>query len=238
MPGKTAFLIIITLSLRTSLFAQTSLGVEGGLSYNTYHTNIVNRAATSLAGGSGGNAAVVIRNRIHSWLYFIAAPGLVQKGYSMNRTDSLSGEYDQHTNTYLQLPIGISLAHSLGRLRIGIDAGLYAGYWLYGRVKGNTADVFGSVGNNNTQQFPLSAYDAGYSFDSRRDNRWEDGWWLGPEALFRLSNAWWLTAGARYFEAMTSAVKAPTNLIPAYNRTWVFTIGTTLAIPHPKSHRL
>ena len=70
---------------------------------------------TLLAGEAGGSAAVPIRYRVRSWLYIVAAPGLVQKGYSMNRTDSLSGEYDQRTNAYLQLPIGVSFSHGWGR---------------------------------------------------------------------------------------------------------------------------
>jgi hypothetical protein len=237
MPVKTALLAIIILSLKTSLFAQTSLGVEGGLSYNSYHTNISNRAATSLAGEAGGSVAVPIRYRVRSWLYVVAAPGLVQKGYSMNRTDSLNGVYDQHNNTYVQLPIGVSLVHSWGRMRVGLEAGGFVGYWLFGHVKGNTADIFGSTGNNNVQQFTLTAYDAAYSFDSRRDRRLEAGWWLGPEALYRLTDTWSLTAAAHYYGALTSAVKTPESPIPAYNRTWIFSIGGAWSLPQPKSRR-
>lgn len=238
MPGKTTLLIIILLLLETSLFAQTSLGVEGDLSYNSYHTNISNRVATSLAGEAGFGVAIPFRYRVCSWLYVTAAPGVAHKGYSMNRTDSLDGEYDQHDNTYVQLPVGVSLVHHWDRLRIGLDVGMYAGYWLYGRVKGYTADVFGSAATNNMQLFALSPYSAAYSFDSRRDNRWEEGWWLGPVLLYRLTSSWWLTGGARYFEALSSSVKAPENPIPAYNRTWIFSIGGAWSLPQSKSRRL
>jgi hypothetical protein len=115
MPGKTIFLALIILSLKTSLFAQTTLGVEGGLSYNSYHTNISNRAATDLSGHAGYNLSLSLRYKILPWLYAIAAPGLVQKGYSMNRTDSLSGEYDEHINTYLQLPVGVGAVYERQR---------------------------------------------------------------------------------------------------------------------------
>lgn len=223
--------------LTASLFAQSSLGVEGGLSYNSYHTNISNRAATSLVGKAGGSVALSLRYRVLSWLYVVAVPGLVQKGYSMNRTDSLNGEYDQHINSYLQLPIGVSLSHDWRRLRIGLDAGLFAGYWLYGRVKGSTADVFGNAGSNNSQQFMLTPYDVAYSFDSRRDNRWEEGWWLGPALQYRLRGSWWLTAGATYFYALSSQVKAPVSSIPGYNRTGAFSVGAAWSIPDSKSHR-
>ena len=230
--------VVVVVLFKTSLFAQASLGVEGGLSYNSYHTNIANRAATSLAGEAGGSVAIDYRYRVRSWLYIIARPGLTQKGYSLNRTDSLNGEYDQHTNTYLQLPVGISLSHDWRRLRIGLDMGLYAGYWLYGRVKGNTADVFGNAGSNNSQQFMLTPYDAAYSFDSRRDNRWEEGWWIGPGLQYKLRGSWSLPAGASYYQALTRQEKAPVNPIPAYNRTWVFSIGGAWSLPQSKTHRL
>jgi hypothetical protein len=237
MDKKTVFLALFFLSLTASLFAQTSVGVEGGLSDNSYHTNIANRAATRLASKPGLSIAVPLRYRICPWLYAIAVPGLVQKSYSMNRTDSLSGEYDQHTNLYLQLPIGVGLVRECGRLRVGLELGVYAGYWLSGRVKGNTADIFGSTGANNSEQFQLTAYHASYSFNAQRDKRLEEGWWVGPALQYRLTDTWALTAGARYYGALTSQGKAPVNPIPAYNRTWIFSAGVTLSLPKPISRK-
>ena len=235
MSGKLIFPVLFFLSLSASLFAQTSVGLEGGLSDNSYHTNIANRAATRLASKPGLSIAIPLRYRIRTWLYAIAVPGLVQQGYSMNRTDSLSGEYDQHTNLYLQLPIGIGIAHEWGRLRVGLELGLYAGYWLSGRVKGNTAEIFGSVGANNSEQFQLTVYNAPYSFNAQRDKRWEEGWWTGPALQYRLTDTWGLTAGARYYGALTSQEKAPVNPIPAYNRTWIFSAGATWSLAKPIS---
>lgn len=237
MPGKTAFLGTFLLLIKTSLFAQVSLGVEGGLSYNVYRTDITNRAATSLAGQAGGSIAVAIHYRILSWLDLVAAPNFVQKGYSMNRTDSLAGEYDRHSNVYLQLPIGVSLIHDWARLRVGLDLGVYTGYWASGRVKGSTADIFGSTAANGSEQFPLTGYNQVYSFNAQRDNRWEEGWWTGLALYYRLTGAWWLTAGARYYEALTSQEKAPVNAVPAYNETWIFSIGGAWSLPQTKSRR-
>lgn len=237
MHKRVIFSILFFLSLTASLFAQTSVGLEGGLSYNSYHTNIANRSATTLASEAGFSIAIPFRYRVCSWLYVIAAPGLIQKGYSMNRTDSLSGIYDEHNNLYLQLPIGISLVHEWGRLRVGLDLGVYAGYWLSGRVKGSTADIFGSMGANGSEQFQLIGYNETYSFNSHRDNRWEEGWWTGLELHYRLTGDWWLTAGARYFGALTSQEKTPISPIPAYNQTRIFFIGGAWSLPKAKSSR-
>ena len=238
MNSKPVLLAILSLSFVTSLLAQTTVGVEGGFSYNSYHTNIANRAATDLTRGAGFSIALPFRYRVYPWLSIIAAPGLVQKSYSMNRTDSLSGEYDEHINTYFQLPIGVSLTHDWRRFRIALDLGGYAGYWLYGRQKGRTADIFGNSGSNSSEQFTLSSYDQPYSFNTRRDNRWEAGWWLGPTLQYRLTDAWWLTAGTHYYQSLSSQEKASVSPIPAYNRTWIFCMGGAWSIPKPKSRRL
>jgi len=146
----------------------------------------------------------------------------------------LSGEYDQHSNTYFQLPIGVGYEHEWGRLRIDLDLGVYAGYWLYGRVKGSTADIFGGTSSGSSQQFPLTGYDKRYVFNSQRDRRWEEGWWIAPGLQYRLHDRWWLSAGARYFQSLSSQNKAPVSSIPAYNRTWVFYVGGAWSLPRSK----
>ena len=234
---KPPIFLAVLLLLTNALFAQFGIGLEGGLSDDSYHTNIANRYATSLASKAGLSIAVPVRYRVRSWLCVIAAPNLVQKGYSMDRTDSLSGEYDQHTNLYLQLPIGVGLEHRWGRLRVGLELGVYAGYWVSGRVKGNTAEIFGNAGANNSEQFQLTGYNASYSFNAQRDKRWEEGWWTGPALQYRLTDTWGLTAGARYYGALTSQDKAPISAIPAYNRTWIFSFGAAWSLSHAKSRR-
>jgi hypothetical protein len=229
---KALVLIPLFISLTVSLFAQTSVGVEGGLSYNSYRTNISNRSTIALEDKTGFGIASPIRYRIWSWLYGMATPCLIQKGYSFVRTDSLSGIYDQHTNLYLQLPVGIGLAHEWGRLSAGLDLGAYAGYWLYGRVKGATADIFGTTGTAGSEQFKLIGYNQSYSFNTQRDNRWEEGWWTGLDIRYRLTENFWLTAGLTYYEALSSQEKASINSTPAYNQTWLLSIGGSWTIPH------
>jgi Outer membrane protein beta-barrel domain len=238
---KPPILLAVLLLLANALFAQISVGVEGGLSYNSYRTNIVNRSATALANKAGFGFALPLRYKVYSWLYVVCTPSLVQKGYSMNRIDSLSGEYDQHNNTYVQLPIGLGVLHEWGRWRAGLGLGMYAGYWLYGRVKGNTADIFGNANGDGgslqpSEQFLLSGYDQRYSFNTARDVRWEEGWWVGPELQYRIRRCWWLTAAAHYYQSLTSQEKAAVSPIPAYNRTWIFSVGGVRALPKPKSH--
>ena len=230
MNSRRIQIFFFTVLIKASLFAQTSVGVEGGLSYNTYHTNIANRSSTELTGLSGFNLDLPFRYKVYPWLYITTAPGIVQKGYSMDRTDSLYGEYDRHINTFLQLPVGVSLQYEWRRLRGTLDPGFYAGYWLSGRVKGAIADIFGVSENTNsagqtTQQFRLRPYDDPYSFLSQRDNRWQFGWVPGLGLQYHLTGRYWLTASSRYHQSITSQEKASVSPIPAYNHTWTFSIG-------------
>jgi len=228
--NRKLFCCCIFLLLQTTLFAQTSLGVEGGLSSNRYQTNITNRASTVLTRSNGVYVGLPFRYAVRRWLYLTTAPGLVQKGYSMDRTDPFYGEFDRHVNTYLQLPVGVSLVYSWRRLRVSLDPSIYAGYWLSGRVKGRTANIFDFTENPGTngqqsESFHLSDYSGNYSFLSRRDNRWEFGWSLGLGSCYHLSGHYWLTGAARWYQAMTSQEKKAVSAIPAYNQTWVFSIG-------------
>jgi hypothetical protein len=230
MDRNQIFLCLFFMIAGTSLYAQTSLGVEGGLSYNSRATNIANRAATTLTGVVGFQVGIPFRYEICPWLYAVTKPGLVQKGYSMDRTDSLSGEYDRHQNSYLQLPVGVSFVQEWGRFRGTIDPGIYTGYWLYGRVKGSTADIFSvsdntGPGGQTSEQYLLKPYDSRYNFLSQRDERWEWGWWLGLGLQYRLDHRCRLTAGGNYYRGWTSQEKAPVSPIPSYNRTWTFSLG-------------
>jgi hypothetical protein len=221
---------IFLLLLQTTLHAQTSLGVEGGLSNNRYETNISNRASTVLTNYNGIYVGLPFRYAIHPWLYLTTTPGLVQKGYSMDRTDSLYGEFDQHVNTYLQLPVGVSFVYNWRRLRVSLDLGVYTGYWLSGRVKGKTANIFNitdNIGANGqtSESFLLSDYSNKYSFLSERDNRWEFGWNIGPGLYYHLAGHCWLTGGARLYQSLTSQQKKAVSPIPAYNQNWIWSIG-------------
>ena len=218
--------------LPLTLFAQTSLGIEGGLSNNSYHTNVSNRAATVVTSHTGISIGLPLDYTIHSWLHLAIDPGLVQKGYSMNRTDSLLGEYDQHVNTYLQLPVAVSFVYSWRRMRVNFDPGLYAAYWLAGRIKGQTADIFGitdntSANGQSSSSFSLSSYSGHYSFLANRDNRWEFGWTLGLGLHYHLQGPIWLNAGVKFYEALTSQEKAAVSPIPAYNQTWIYALGAS-----------
>ena len=205
--------------------------MEGGLSDFSRISNISNRASTSLGSGKGFIAGVTLRQPVRPWLYLTLAPGLIQKGYTLNRTDSLFGEFENFRDTYVQLPVGLAFYHAWGRLGLFADAGLYAGYWMYGRVKGRAADIFSvTEQGGGTEQFTLRDYSAPYAFLPSRDERWEWGGYLGLEGSYRLKGNWGCTAACRYFTAFNSQERNN----PAYNQAWAFSLGIQRSISKAK----
>ena len=114
------YLFLLSLPLR----AQYSIGLEGGLSLNSLNTNLSNRVSTRLASDWGFNAALPLRYALTPWLYIKVAPMLLKKDYSLDRTDSLYGAYERFNNTYIQLPVGISLAY--GKKLLGYNKDMFS----------------------------------------------------------------------------------------------------------------
>jgi hypothetical protein len=221
------------LLLYSSLRAQRFIGLEGGVSYNVYASNISNRTSTAMAGGTGYQLDIPIRYAIRPWLYAETAPGILRKDHALNRTDSLVGAFERFDNSYLQLPIGVSLVYGR-RLRLSLDPGVYLGYWLSGRQKGSVADIFGVTDSSNalgqvTERFPLAPFNDKVHFLSQRDNRWEFGWVAGLGAQYRLGGNYWLTAAAKYCQALTSQEKTGSGQAPGYNQSWIFSVGGSYA---------
>jgi hypothetical protein len=219
------FFLLLTNSLR----GQTSIGLEGGFSSNSFSTAISNRVSTKIFSGKGFDGTLSVRHRLFPWLYITATPTLLQKNYSIERTDSFYGIGQHYRNTFVQLPIGLSLVYGK-RFRVSIDPGLYLGYWLSGRVEGGIANIFGvidSTGSSGqtTERFPISNYNESYQFQNRRDNRWQLGWVLGVGAQYRVSGNYWLVGNTRYYRSLTSQEKSITGMGPSYNATWTFSAG-------------
>jgi hypothetical protein len=241
MNCKPTLFAVYLFLLSPPLRAQYSIGLEGGFSLNSLNTNVSNRVSTRLVSDWGFNLSLPLRYALTPWLYIKAAPTLLKKDYSLDRTDSLYGAYQRFNNTYFQLPIGISLAYGK-KLLLLADPGIYMGYWTGGRTKGKTPDIFNirdttdALGQN-LQSFQLSSYNNRYQFSSQRDNRWEWGWTLGLEAQYPLHYSWRLTASADYFQSLSSQQKPATNPIPAYNQTWTFSLGLTWMHPPKKPSR-
>jgi hypothetical protein len=226
----TAFFFIPLLSLTKLSHAQNSIGLEAGMSSSYLVTNISNRTSTVINSGRGFTANILLRHTIYRCLSAELIPGITRKSYSINRTDSLAGVYESFNNTYLQLPIGISLTY--GRtLQVTMASGIYLGYWMAGRIKGKTPDIYAvtdsiSPSGQVLGSYQLKSYDEKYAFSKQRDNRLETGWMLEAGIQYPFSHQYRVSAKARYYQALTSQEKnLSINQVQQYNQTWTFTIG-------------
>lgn len=230
---RSLFLLITSIWLTTSLRAQFVLGLEGGLSLTELHTNISNRAASSLAAAPGYVVATTVRYKVWSWCYLTVMPSVLQKNYTLNRTDSLTGAYERFNNTYLQMPLTVGL--TFGRhIRWWLDPGLYLGYWTAGRRKGAVPDILSATTSvpatgAPVESFSLAPFNTAYEFVASRDNRWEFGWTFGIQALYPVKNGFGITAATRFYQALTALEKASASPTPAYNRTWSISLGMSWA---------
>jgi hypothetical protein len=206
-------LLLLTHLAFTFLLAkgQVYIGLQGGAGFNYLQADIADRSATTITSRAGYIIETPVEVRLYDWLYAKALPALVKKNYRIERTGSLSGVYTNYNNTYLQLPV---LAHFVWgkRLIMYADVGPYVEYWLSGRVKGNTPDLFAinrstSASGQTTQAFQLAVYNERYQFNSQRDNRVEWGGAAGMGVEWKIQKKLQFVAGSTVYLSFTDMQK-------------------------------
>jgi opacity protein-like surface antigen len=207
--------------------AQTAIGLEGGVSSSYLNTNISNRASSIINYGAGYTFDLSYQYKIKHWLYIETAPGITQKNYFIDRTDSFAGIYEEFKNTYLQIPVMAKFLYGHHSFQAFADAGLYGGYWLSATVKGVIPNILSisqdAQGNGTIQQ---TSYNEKYQINPETDNRLEFGWVAGAGVQYHFNHDYMLTASARYYQALTNQQKDyEVNQIPQYNQTFTFLIG-------------
>jgi len=224
---KLICLFSVTVWLSYSANAQWMLGAAGGATDNFLHTNINNRASTRLNSGIGFFAGIPVQYTLTHWLAIQADPSVIQKNYTLDRTDSLSGAYTTYKNTYLQLPLSLHISYGKKKIKVFATAGAYIAYWLQAHLKGKAPDIF-SVTNtsNQSEVFQLSPFNNQYVFDTERDNRFEWGWQAGIGVQYRYTNNRLLFITATAYQSLTDQQKAyMINQVPQYNYTCLLSAG-------------
>ncbi len=206
--------------------AQLLLGFQSGTTNHTIATNISNQAYTSIGSNWGYSAGITSRYQFPKLFFVQTSLAIMQKNYSINRTDSLTGIYIQHNNTYLQLPLMAGVMFGK-RLTWYAGTGAYVGWWLAGRLKGKIPNIF-SVTNNGqqTENFQLTAYNQKYNFNTLTDNRIELGWVAGVGMQYTLIKKYTVFTDCIYYEALTvQQKKYMLNQVPRYSQTFNLTVG-------------
>jgi hypothetical protein len=204
--------------------AQIYTGVEAGINRNYLISNTADKPFFEYQQSTGFSVGMPIRYAFakSAWISGVQViPTFVQKNYMIQRTGDYAGIYQQTNNSYLELPV-------MAQLRIGstqlnkttgsslsgfLNLGGFAGYWLQGHVEGRT--------NSPMDLINYVSYNTNYTFDSRKDNRFEWGGVLGLGLQYALNKIYTVTLEARYSPSFSDQQKDyQANQSPRYNDTY------------------
>src|SRR5665213_612248 len=131
-------------------FSQLSVGIEGGYNVNYLATNNANRSFTNYGSMNGFNLSIPLQYNIADWFAIATAPAFVQKNYNQQRSAFFAGQYQINYNNYIDLLLKGHFMFGGQRLKGFLNAGMYAGYWLSGRVKGVMPNILDISADNNS----------------------------------------------------------------------------------------
>ncbi|MBO4476503.1 MAG: PorT family protein [Bacteroidales bacterium] len=137
-----ALLLFLALLMPFAAHAQWRVGVTGGADYNLYSMDKQYMTDFRIDGMWGATAGISGQYDIADWLAVRADLNWTQKNYRKHRVVLSQIDY-RYRNDYLQLPVMASFSAGGTRLRGFCNLGVYAGYWLAGRLGGSDFNNFG-----------------------------------------------------------------------------------------------
>ena len=154
------------------------------------------------------------------WFAVRTEPALVQKNYIMLHyvSDVEDDGYfaTQYNNNYIDVPLFVDLS-TMGRVRLHLVFGGYAGWWLNGNRVGGTI-ALNSEG--------VEMFDENYEFNSVRDNRFDAGLIYGAGLSGFMGRKIEWEVGFRTYYGLTDIQKHyMMNQNPRYNTTYVLQFG-------------
>lgn len=146
----------------------------------------------------GMEIGAVGQYNFNEWLGVRTELTYVQRGYRQYRTGNNAGTDYKYRNNYLQLPVMASFSFGGSRLRGFVNAGVYGGYWLNGRVKGSFYDLMEPMKKDLEQDVELN---------STRDKRWDFGYVGGLGLEYKCCDHIAAQLECRYYYSVTSITK-------------------------------
>jgi hypothetical protein len=210
--------------------AQSSVGLEPGLTGGYLNTNLSNRESSVMAYRLGYSVAIPFEYKLNDWLSLETDPGIMQKNYSINRTDSLEGAYTSFINTYFQLPVMAKFMYG-NKLKFFANAGFFYGYWLAAKERGKMPDIFSATETGNgsgqaTSTIQYAGFDQKYPLNNTIDNRSELGWLVGAGVQKQFRQQYIVYASLRLYESLSQQQKNYIlGQIPQYNEVLSFSMG-------------
>ena len=223
---KSVYIVLGVLGLlcTKSSQAQLSAGLEAGMNRNYLIGNTADKPFFEYQQSAGFSVGVPVRYTFakSTWINSVQViPTFVQKNYMIQRTGDYAGIYQQTNNSYLELPV-------MAQFRIGstqlnktkgsgisafLNIGGFGGYWLHGHVEGRAPTPM--------DELNYIPYNTAYTFDNRKDNRFEWGAVLGLGVQYALNKIYSVSLEARYTPSFSDQQKNyQENQTPRYNDTY------------------
>ena len=197
--------------------AQWRAGVTIGGDYNHYSIDKHYMTDWDFEGKWGLTIGATGQYNFNDWLAVRADLNWTQKNHRQYRHLLPNTDCDTR-NDYLQLPVMASFSFGGKQVRGFMNLGVYGGYWLSSRFKGNYFDYFSS------ETFDI---DEKVEFNNERDQRWDAGLVGGIGVEYAFAKHWAAQVEARCYYSTTSIQKDYMQIKdPKYNTT----IGLQAAI--------
>ena len=221
--------------------AQLSAGIEAGYNKNYLVTNNANRAFTNYQPLNGFEVGIPVQYKITDWFAIQADPAFIEKNYNQERSVFFAGVYQDNYNNYIQLPLMGHFMFGGQRLKGFLNAGIYAGYWLAGTVKGEMPNILNIVDNetasNSIYDYENAyKYNEKYAFDSRKDNRLDAGWAGGLGISYEINKRCQVfTEGRLLYDFTDQQKNYMASQVPRYNTTCTINAGILIHLKQAAS---
>jgi hypothetical protein len=208
-------------------------GVYGGGTRNTlYQGGAENyRPTQEWDSGEGWTAGLIARYQVFNWLGVQVEPAYITKNYATRWTGihKFMGK-NSTTNGFVEFPLLANLSIGAGddnaRLRLFVNAGFFMGAWVYSREKGVAPVLENAYPGYEQINADTWEYDTPYTFDEKRDNRFDGGFLAGFGVQFDLK-AFGVFAECRYNYSFSDLQKQyqEHSFAPQKNDTWSVQAG-------------
>lgn len=233
---RVVLVLVLIMPALTYSNAQSYLGIIAGCSINHMEINTSGSSYLKNNDKAGYLAEVPFLYVISDKLAIHAGVDVMRKNYTFARTGPYTGIYESFVNSYLSVPIWISWHIKWRKFGLLPGIGGYGAYWIHGKLKGKTANVFSvtdsvSQSGQITEYYGLSGYSGNYSFNRRRDERLEWGWTCGLQIEYPVRERLFIFAEGVYYQALTSQTKKyAIDQGPGYNQTVGISMGVMYAL--------
>lgn len=189
---KLALIIFLTILFLPSLFARNSgdkyIGLSSGYVYSTINTDTGYKTGQSYLPGHGFSISIPVIFQVHDNIGLETGIEFLQKNFtskyiatSLNEVTEL---YEKNINSYIELPLSMSLTFSHNSLSTSLGFGGYCGFWLSSYREGKA--LGSSISLDETKGF-YGYYSGYHDFNERYDNRYSFGLLFRSSLEYRLN---------------------------------------------------